>query len=350
MIHNDVLNQLQLLIKASAPPLVDVARTPLEEPQWVPGQRLTALVLAAMPNGRFQVQIGEQVLDMNLPKNTQPGDQVELTFVANQPRLTFVLTRDLAATAGVFGADKETPVSISDSARFLGALLQKAPPQAGGEAAKLTAMTPLASGAPADTKVLAGVLQNALSQSGLFYESHQAQWVAGSRTLADLFREPQGRIPVNPGNPAGEAVLSRSAPPTSGGAGVQTSSAPLVHPDAAPLVQQQLQALDSRQLVWQGQVWPGQEMEWRVAERDAQQGSADATGEERARWQTQLSLDMPKLGDVQAMLVFVPQGLRIYLRGSAETAERLRGGQGSLIEAMNASGLSVLGVSVEQRE
>jgi hypothetical protein len=95
MIHNDIQNQLQLLIKTSAPPLIEVAQHTLETPQWTPGQRLPAHVLASLPNGRFQVMVGDQTLDLNLPRSTQAGDTLELTYLSSSPRMTFALTRDL---------------------------------------------------------------------------------------------------------------------------------------------------------------------------------------------------------------------------------------------------------------
>jgi len=370
MIHNDVINQLQLLVKASAPPLVEVAKTPLEEPQWVPGQRLTALVVATQPNGRFQVKIGEQVLDMNLPRNTQQGDNVELTFVSNQPRLTFVLTRDLAAAASNnLPAEAKPQVTLSDSARYLGALLQKISDQAEGAASPLSKMTPLLSSAPGDIKDLAATLRNTLSQSGLFYESHQAQWVAGERKLADLMQEPQGKLStifsgreavaetpskITPAAAQREAVAetpSRIAPAAAqfDGALTQSASRLPVHAETVSLVQQQLNTLDSRQLVWHGQVWQGQAMEWRVEERNAREGGNG--DEEMPHWQTSLRLQLPSLGNVQVTLAFIPQGLRINLQAADEgTAEIMKGARNGLISAMESSGLHVLGMSVEQHE
>lgn len=421
MIHNDILNQLQLLVKVSAPPLVEVADTPLEEPQWVPGQRLSALVLSNMPNGRFQVQVGDHVLDMNLPRNTQQGENVELTYVANQPRLTFVLTRDLAAAmANAAPANNAKPqVTLSDSARFLGGLLQKIADQAGAPASPLTRATPLLPSAPSDIKEFSATLRNALSQSGLFYESHQAQWVAGERKLTDLLLEPQGRFStllptqetaagngakaaaaaLQPGNAApaataetGARTMSPEAPRSDGAAqaaaaetgsrtmapeasrlggaaqaavaetnlrGAPASSQPdtalmvgaakfPVHAETISLVQQQLQTLDSRQLAWQGQVWPGQTMEWRVEERAAREGGGGDI--EMPHWQTSLRLQLPSLGNVQATLAFIPQGLRVNLRAEAGTAEIMKGALGKLLRSMESSGLRVLGMSVDRHE
>lgn len=438
MIHNDVLNQLQLLVKVSAPPLVEVAETPLEEPQWVPGQRLSALVLSNMPNGRFQVQVGDHVLDMNLPRNTQQGENVELTYVANQPRLTFVLTRDLAAAAAnAEPANAKPQVTLSDSARFLGGLLQKIADQAGSPATPLTRAAPLLPSAPSDIKEFSAALRNVLSHSGLFYESHQAQWVAGERKLADLLLEPQGKFStIVPAQEAAAGNGLRSAPTglqpssatqavaaeigsrttapaaalLSGGAvqaaavdadlrpaqeGAAQSAVPeadsrtaqkaslpsgaaqaaaaesnqrgaptlLQQPDAAlipgapkfpvhaetiSLVQQQLQTLDSRQLAWQGQVWPGQAMEWRVEERAAREGSGGDV--EMPHWQTSLRLQLPSLGNVQATLAFIPQGLRINLKAEAGTTEIMKGALDKLLRSMESSGLHVLGMSVDRHE
>lgn len=385
MIHNDVLNQLQLLVKTSAPPLVDVAQTPLEEPLWVPGQRLSAVVLSNMPNGRFQVQVGDQVLDMNLPRNTQPGEQLELTFVSNQPRLTFVLSRDLAAALpnAALPADTKLQVNVSDSARYLGALLQKISDQAGAKPSSVTSTAPLLSSAPSDIREFAATLRGALSQSGLFYESHQAQWVAGERNLTDLLREPQGRLTplvssapqpdqaaaasrnaqniLPPGNAQSSQVQNLQGSPAQALAGADSAQPPMdsaltqsaarlpVHAETVSLVQQQLQTLDSRQLVWQGQVWQGQTMEWRVAERNAREG--DNGGEELPHWQTSLRLQLPKLGNVQAALAFTPQGVRIDLKAAdSGAAEVMREAQGKLLGSMQASGLRVLAMSVEQHE
>ncbi|WP_009205579.1 flagellar hook-length control protein FliK [Sulfuricella denitrificans] len=351
MIHNDVLNQLQLLIKTSAPPLIDVAQTPLEEAQWVPGQRLSAVVLASLPNGRFQVQVGDASLDMNLPRNTQPGDKVELTFVSNQPRLTFALTRDLPSAAGNnLAAGAKPQVSLSDSVRYLGALLQKISDQSETQAAPLNKTAPLLSAAPSDIKDFAASLRNALSQSGLFYESHQAQWVAGERRLTDLMQEPQGKLPVLiPGSGAEVAQKNAPALMQSEGLLAQSASRMPVHAEAVTLVQQQLQTLDSRQLIWQGQVWQGQPMEWRVEERGAREGGVGEA--EMPHWQTSLRLQLPRLGDVQASLAFTQQGLRVELKAvDAGTAEAMRGAQDRLRNSMEAAGLNVLAMSVERHE
>lgn len=395
MIHNDVLNQLQLLVKTTAPPLVEVAESPAELPHWESGQKLPAHVLASLPNGRFQVSIGEQVLDMNLPKNTQAGENIELVFIANQPRLTFVLSREAqssvkagsAAAAGaaaamasrgelpapVVGDAAHPPVILSDTARFLGALLQKvSEKQSDPETQSLAKATPLVPAPPGDSKEFAQVLRGALSQSGLFYESHQAQWVAGERSLNELLKEPQGKFsavaseqqstPVAQSNNPSSTQTSSLAPPQAAAStepvkaqlmvalqGDTSAMKPtdMVHPDTMPLIQQQLNTLDSRQMVWQGMVWPGQNMEWVVEERDAR--SREGASEEIPQWQTKLRLHLPKLGTVSAALAFTREGLRINLAATEpNTAASLKHAQGKLLNSLDAAGLHLLGVTVER--
>lgn len=352
MIPNDVLTQLQALIRTSGPPLLEVAEYPTELPQWVPGQKVTATVLATLPNGRFQVLVSDMFLDMNLPKNTQPGQSLELTFISNQPKLTFALAQDLEVAS-----QPQSSVKLSDSARFLGGLLEKLSMLESKESSPLTKVAPLLTGAPVDTKELAQVLHNALSKSGLFYESHQAQWVAGQRPLADLLEEPQGRLsPVlTVPKEASAAPLaahssqqdtSKLSSVADNASSIAPKSAPVeekVHPQTLPVVQQQLDALDTRQLVWQGQVWPNQNLRWEIEERQAREGGS----EDLPTWQTRLRLQMPRMGDVTALLAFTPLGIRIDLQAADEDrGSMMRGAQSALAQAFDRAGLKLAGVAI----
>jgi len=349
MIHNDIQNQLQLLIKTSAPPLIEVAQNSLEAPQWTPGQRLPAHVLASLPNGRFQVMVGDQTLDLNLPRNTQAGDTLELTYLSSSPRMTFALTRDLANTLPA-----NTPVSISDTAKFIGSLLQK-----GGEAgqtAQAGKAVPVITTPPADTAALAQSLKQAVSQSGLFYESHQVQWLAGERNVAALLQEPQGRLsPLLNQADAQKAALSAGNPPlvskaadvgafAAGALNSEAVKAEPVHPQSMQIVQQQLQTLDSRQIIWQGQVWPGQEMKWEIEEDAARREGGE---EEAAHWHTRLNLELPSLGGVSAKLAFVNGAIHLDIAAeNAISADRMRNAQASLAERFASSGLTLSGVNI----
>jgi hypothetical protein len=367
MIQNDLSTQLQLLIKTSAPPLLEVSQQQLELPQLVPGQKLPAFVVANLPNGRFQVLIADKMLDMNLPRNTQPGDTVDLVFVTAKPRLTFVLASDLANVASSGNAVGAKPqVSLSETARFLGGLLEKAAqPESERSAANAAVRAaPLLSGAPANTLEFAQALRGALTQSGLFYESHQAQWVAGQRPLTDLLREPQGRLSGVAAN-APPAAQDASSPQAASHAqdpertrqtlsglqdfnGMPSGKTPvpdqIAHPDTLPLVRQQLEVLDSRQMAWQGQVWPGQTMDWKIEERPAREQKGETVMPE---WQTSLRLVLPHLGAIVANLALHAQGIRIQLDATDPASATLLAQQRiALQQGMETSGLRLLEMKV----
>lgn len=192
MIHNDALKQLDLLVKRAAPPLLEVARdASREEPVLAPGERVQAHVLASLPNGRFHVLIKDQVLDMNLPPNTQPGEALDLAVIKTEPRLTFAVAADIQRAIERSPAD----VRLSDASKYLGNLLARTPADSSSSRLAVQAAPLLATASDlGDTALLAGKLQNSLSGSGVFFESHQAEWVSGQRTLQQLLGEPQARF------------------------------------------------------------------------------------------------------------------------------------------------------------
>ena len=363
MAVNEVLNQLQGLIRGGASPLIEVSgQLSKDVVPFVPGERFTVKVLEQVANGRFLVQIRDQTLDLNLPRNTQPGQSLELRFVSATPRLTFVLAEALSLPAG----STKAPVNLSDGARYLNALLDRVQTLATQQAAVsdktqatlgLQITRPVLEGAPPAPGLFAAALKEAVSKSGLFYESHQAQWAAGEKPLADILREPQGRLsearaftnlatavgPCASADPAQAAKASTSQLLTISNSLVADGKEP-VHPQTAPLVQQQLDVLDTRQLVWQGQVWPGQELRWQIEERAAQEGEADAPRE----WQTQLNLHLPKLGEVNALLKITPQGgIRIALTAhSPEVAQTLRAASAALNQNLDLAGLQLIQLEV----
>jgi hypothetical protein len=78
------------------------------------------------------------------------------------------------------------------------------------------------------------------------------------------------------------------------------------------LVQQQLHTLENHHLVWMGQVWPGQQMQWEIQGEPEQQRQQP----DERQWSTEMELALPNLGDVRARLVFVENGLRLTLHAA----------------------------------
>ncbi|KWA37971.1 ribonuclease E [Burkholderia multivorans] len=67
---------------------------------------------------------------------------------------------------------------------------------ASGAATAAAASTAAEAAPPSLAGALRAALAQAVGESGLFYESHLAQWFAGQRPLAALLREPQARIAI----------------------------------------------------------------------------------------------------------------------------------------------------------
>ena len=207
-------------------------------------------------------------------------------------------------------------------------------------------------------QALATALARSVGESGLFYESHLSQLAFGQRKPESLVREPQawlGRKPAGePGqsstaaagarpsadaaaSPRSESTPMRAFEPL--GAGMNSSGTPLppisgIHPDATAHVRQQLEVLANANFQWQGQAWEGAPMQWEIAEHP------DTEAEAASTWSTRLTLDLPRLGLVEARLSIA--GGQLVLRLAAEhSAESLNAGASLLRERLSGIGLTL---------
>jgi hypothetical protein len=308
---NALRDALALLLKTSPAPLVEAAADAPRGPARAVGQSLQAQIVSELANGRFLIEIEGSRLDVKLPVAARVGDTLKLQVLALEPRLTFALVREPASA----GADA---VAMSESARKLTAVVERLSREAPLPA---IAAPPVLASPPGDTAAFAASLKSALSRSGLFYESHQAQWVAGERALGELMQEPQAALKGAPGG---------------------------VHPQAIGLVQQQLEIVDTRQLLWQGDVWPNQSLEWRIEEEPRRD---TATGDAPPVWKTTLRLSLPRLGEVSATLAI--RGDQVHLAFSdlvADTKSAVKSGQVALRDAFGNAGLELLEIKVDRDE
>jgi len=167
-------------------------------------------------------------------------------------------------------------------------------------------------------------LSQTIKESGMFYESHLARWTQGSMSLEAIQREPQARLAQ-----AGAAVARLA----------ELGGMP---EEAAKLAGRQLQILEGAPFQWQGQVWPGQWLEWLVRERA--EGEAEGGRGEDARrgdWETELRLILPRLGEVRVHLEL--SGAQLSLRLVANetgTRDALRIALPALLKGLDAAGLT----------
>lgn len=333
-----MLNRLSDIIRlrAFADTLIQpVGRAgPNSLPGLVLGEQVYAHVESTRPDGAYRVFIESQPFDLRLPFHAQPGDVIPLRVAAREPRLKFAVEP---------GSEPPAPATLlSETARFITALL--------GESEKLplTAVSqsgaPLLAESPGDSSEIAVALRNALAYSGIFYESHQAEWIAGERSLATLSHEPQAQLA-----PLG-AASQEPSPATA--ITSNDNAAPLlpdlpVHRDALPIVRQQLETLDTRHVVWNGLIWQDQPLEWKVAEEP---GNPAATPDER-RWITRIKLTLPRLGNISANLSVSVRGVTINLSAAtSNTATALAARRTDLLQALDRAGVTALSIAIGAHE
>lgn len=337
------------------------------------GERLPAVLRSRTADGNFQVELAGTSLRMSLPAGMQIGQRIELTLVAREPRPTFLLQRD----------DASVKAEVSPAGRLIDTLLR--PERAGGRGgasavppaparALVDAARPVADAPLMQSEPLARALANALSTSGLFYESHVAQWVNGSRSQAQLQQEPQfGWTARNLARPEGAGAAANASANTAAGpaaspavtaaanaalmsAAVEntgpsaTQSAPplLMDPasEAAQMLRLQLETLEHSQVLWRGEAWPGLPMEWGVAD----DGGSQADPAER-NWQSVLRFHFDKLGTVAATINLSGGQVQLALRTEDDAvSQRLRGAAGSLADALQAAGTPLHVMTVRREE
>ena len=207
MIPPDVANSLRTLLPdqqttALAPknqPVVAAQRIADVLSNLVPGQRILAEVQAMLPNGTYRATVAQRDVTLALPFAAKPGDSLELEVTESEGRLTlaFVANRGKAAQQTKGQQPGSAATTLSQTGKLINDLMQeiaaegkKAPPAA------LNSNQALVSSMPRNAAELAPVLKQALTQSGMFYEAHQARWVAGQLPTEQLRQEPQGRLPA----------------------------------------------------------------------------------------------------------------------------------------------------------
>jgi len=230
--------------------------------------------------------------------------------------------------------------TLSAAARTIASALATAylPP---GVPAVINGKAPLIAAGVPDTDKLTHSLKNALGESGLFYESHVAEWAEGRRPLQELMREPQ--------NQRAQAMAHSQA------GGPQTSEslarAALAGPDlsAAQMINQQLHAHEQQRVQWNGQAWPGQPMQWEV-QRDQREGSQQEQADGRDPepvWRSGVRFRLPLLGKISAAVTLVGEQVHIQVQtGDDDSAATLRAWSGQLQQAMEAAGSPLASLTI----
>lgn len=402
MIPADLASRLRVLIESSVQPATQIPEIPAGLPRFEAGDRFSALIQAALPDGSFQALVAGKTMTLALPEAARNGDVLELVVTAQRGSTVFARQAASTPPTQAFTADAQPHPVLSQTGQLISQLLTGRFGEAAPTPLNSTGM-PLTAN-PQNTAELAGTLRQAITGSGLFYESHLLQWVDGKLPLTVVQQEPQAQhpplttqaaVPMPAGTDMGAdesaqplvnqaragsgntarlaeeagahpqsgatvtlrtaeglaaATASNDSTDTAGSAGGNRSVAePLM-----PIVQRQLDVLGSHQMSWQGQVWPGVQMQWDIFDPEEyasrQQGSEEEDGTAKF-WRSALRLTMPNLGNVEVQLVLSPQGLKVSIdTDSQSTADDMRGASPNLQESLEASGVHLLQLKVSKHE
>lgn len=173
---------------------------------------------------------------------------------------------------------------------------------------------------PENSQVVMHDLKQALSSSGLFYESHLADYVEGKRTLGALLQEPQNKANF----------------------------------DSTTLLVKQLDVLEQNKIQWSGQVWAGQHLDWEIRKENNLQSQPDEHQPNQLEPNTSpmistLALDLPNLGRVTTTLKIHNGHLSIHIQAVAiSTTALLKKQVPTLSGALQKTGQQLDAVMVEQ--
>ncbi|MFZ6872719.1 flagellar hook-length control protein FliK [Undibacterium sp. Di27W] len=225
------------------------------------------------------------------------------------------------------------PTSLSSTGKFITQILQSAPHPS--EKPSLASSVPLLTTATElkDTPATASKLQHQISTSGLFYESHVAEWAQGKRPIADIKAEPQSQIDT----------ISTSSNATG-------STLNTVSKEMGQIIHQQLNVLEQNIVRWQGELFPGQKIEWEIKKempgKHAQQEAIEDT-----TWQSVVRFDLPNLGQITATINLQSTNLGLSLRAEqSATVSTLKEHASELAAAMQMAGSPLMSFVVNKNE
>jgi len=315
-------------------------------PQLSVGQAVTATIVSQLAEGLYLADMGGKPIQLGLPVTVVPGDTLSLRVLRAQPDFVFEL---LPRSASGPSAASNPLITLSQGAQIiqlaLGDTYIETMAQPFAPSGALSSLAPLLPSGPQvelPARQLATALQTVVAHSGLFYESHLAAWTRGQRTFAELQSEPQAQwrartdasaLPANGRNPEqvdlsrGAGSFAREATPDATRAAASNDSvharAYVLPHEARPMLRQQLEVLEARQIAWQGQVWPGQRASLTIAEERAEDSPPDGETARQPTWRTTLDLVLVQLGGIHAELAVCGDTLRISICAPEPDSVRL---------------------------
>lgn len=340
--------------------------------QGMVGKSMSGQVMGRMTDGSYLVRVAGTPARMQLPAGTELGANVPLLLVGINPRPSFQIgagpdprastmltyadaqaepeaggaqgaqagTRAGGAQAALLGRAPLTPANLlpsvnadtpapelSSTARAISTVLSQAE-SVPGAPLSLVGKTSLMANAGTDPSQVAQNLRDAVGSSGLFYESHVAEWADGKRPLASLLLEPQMQKTLQ-----GDVMKN----------GTDLA--------AAQLINLQLHTHEQARVQWQGEAWPGQKMQWDITKDAPEGGQHGQDNEDATAWRSSVRFQFPLLGDLSAQVVLQGGKVQIQMQaGSDDSAATLRQHAAQLEASMEAAGWPLSSLTIAGKQ
>lgn len=352
VLHDDMAKLLQALIKGNRLAILEAINQQVMPTGLQPGQQVRGDVLVALGGGRFMLDVAGKAMEFTLPKGIGVGNRLQLFFITSDPHPVFLLAR--------FGGVGDS--TVSQAGRWIGNLLET--PQEDNSVSKTGGLLRTLLGEPpTDAGRVSQALEKNLKGSGLFYESHLTRWFGAEYPLEDILNEPQGKLstlrqvmllnqPSDMTDEAMQIVNGTSEQPMLQSLvrhGVASTGAEnMADPRTLPIVHDQLTTLQNGHLLFRGELFPGQQMQWGIHERNSQRGEDGST--ERS-WETHLALELPRLGSIKAQVVLEKGGVTVQIQAEHEASTiMLDKGKLALKEQLEAAGLQAEAIWVRHEK
>ena len=283
---------------------------------FVTGKEYMAEVVSCSDENVVTLRVADLVLEGNFERPLVPGQALALKCVSAQGLPLFEIARSgLQETAS-------DEVMLSKTGVLIEAYLKNVDSASADH--RLVAINSSLMNMTLDPKLIARALEHSVALSGLFYESHQASYALGRRSLEQLMLEPQNQLGFS----------------------------------ASDMIAKQLNTLEQNGFKWAGAVWPGQIMQWAVnflPQNSQQQGrdlnpsvTPDSVEPEIS---SSLELDLPNLKKIVANLSWSAETLSIEMKvQDAQTQVILNNKLALFLEAMQAAGQTVKSCTIQLNE
>ena len=172
------------------------------------GQRIMAEIQTLLPNGAYRAVIAQREITLALPFSAKAGDTLELEVAEADGKLTLAFVANKTASEANTQVSDSVSARLSKTGNLIGDLLNEVDQQGGrAKPAALNANQPLVTDFTGKASELMPALKDSLIKSGMFYEAHQAQWLEGKLSTANLLQEPQGKLStLTPALPQNQAA------------------------------------------------------------------------------------------------------------------------------------------------